>query len=294
MIQYSSTMEKKHFIAALAALAAALAPAADWVNLTPERRIGGRMVSAGYLKGKVVVFAGMDFGKKENTDDIKDLQQVWAGYKSKPFVVVGGHTGSKDDPKAKAMMEKLGVTFPVYAGAGTETTAGFSGEGIRVYDTVGRRVYSGNDIHKAGGVAASAIFGTRRPSGPKAWRTFLDFEIENLPGQAYLRLRDLRSKKDELAALKKKFPDDAARYERAYAKFDADSEVKKLAKLVELSRLVRDRDSSTSAAKRLTKAKIDSEIEKYLPLKDSANPNIVQEAKNAIADLKFAAASFDK
>ncbi|MCR5413563.1 MAG: hypothetical protein K6F50_02390 [Kiritimatiellae bacterium] len=297
-------MHKKAFIGFAGAMLAAAACAVEWTNLTPENRIGGRMVSEGYLRGKVVLFDGRDYSKKEHAEDIAALQKIWTGYKSKPFIVLGGHSGAPGEALAKKL-DKLGVTYPVYAGASPlvpkyaegadePTLVPVSGDCIRVYDASGRRLYSGDSIHKASGIAGSAIFSARRPAGPQVWKALLDYEIEFLPGQAYLRLKDLMDQKEEMAKLQAKYPADMRRYSETYAKLKDSEEVRKLAKLVELSRLVRDRDKSSKSSKRLTKSLLEKEIEKYEPLKKSSNPCIVQEAKNAIADMKFAAASMKK
>ena len=67
--------------------------------------------------------------------------------------------------------------------------------------------------------------------------------------------------------------------------------MKKLARLVELARQVKDRDAAAQSAQRLSPAAAERAAEKFASLKESLNENIVQEAKNALADIKWAAAS---
>ncbi len=265
----------------------------EWENLTPENRLGGRMVSPGYLRGKIVVLDCRDYGSKESVEAIKALQTLWSTYKTKPFVVVGSHTGKASAKRVAALMEKFDITYPVYANASL-SGAPKGASPVRVIDSTGTRVmYSGGDPRAASGVVGTAIFATRMPSGAKQWRYLLDWEIANLPGQAYLRLKAYRADREARAEMKRSFPEDAARYEEAFAKFSKSKEIKRLSKLVELSRLVKDRDTASSAGKRVTKASIEKMIAKNESLKKSENPAVVQEAKNAIADLQFAAATID-
>ena len=74
----------------------------------------------------------------------------------------------------------------------------------------------------------------------------------------------------------------------------SDNEIKRLAKLVELSRLVKDRDRSSKKSARITPEILEKAIEKYIDLKQSDNPNVAQEAKNAIADIKWSEATLPK
>lgn len=270
--------------------------ASEWTNLTPENRLGGRMVSAGYLRGKVVLLDCRNYGDKRNFDDIRALQQTWAAYKTKPFVIVGSHRGDQSPELMGKILDRLGVTYPVYANAGLEGVSE-SGSGPKIYvmDSTGTaRLYGGPEVKIANGTIGNAIFSAIRPSAARQWKRLLDYEIPNLPGQAYLRLKALQNDKESLADLRQSFPADLARYEEAFEAFKEDNEVKKLAKLVEIARLVKDRDADSKAGQKVTKAGIDKYIEKYESLKGNANPFISQEAKNAIADLKFAQATLKK
>ena len=64
-----------------------------------------------------------------------------------------------------------------------------------------------------------------------------------------------------------------------------------MAKLVEMSRLVKDADKSSKQARRITRAQIDRLISQYSILTKSEDALISQEAKNALADLKFSRAT---
>jgi hypothetical protein len=138
------------------------------------------------------------------------------------------------------------------------------------------------------GVVGSAIFAANIPSTPKYWRSLIDYEISNLPGQAFLRIRDMKlNHKDVLKKLSEQYPEDVKRYAEIWREYNKDGDIKKLAKLVETARLIKDRDKSSRASQRISASALEDIIKKYSILTKSENPLIVQEAKNSIADLKF-------
>lgn len=279
------------FILSLA-LSAVTTWSADWSNLDPDRRIGGRMTSPGYLRGKIVVLDCRDYGVKTNFDAIRQLQTLWKTYKSKPFVVIGGHRGSQSRKRMEAIVERLGVTYPVYEGATADDIPADGSEGkVYLFDSAGRRIYAGTDVRRLAGIVGAAIVNARAPGSAKQWRLLLDYEIENLPGQALLRLRDLRANAEAKADLS---AEELARYDEAFERLNERNEVKRLAKLVELAHLVKDRDPKASASQKITKAVIERNIAKYEALKESDDAYVAQEAKNALADLKIEAAVLDR
>ena len=267
----------------------------EWLNVSQETRIGGRMVSPGYLRGKVVLFDCRDYADPANAEVLKRLQSIWATYKTKPFVVLGSHRGEAGTAKVREMMDKLGITYPVYRGARLSNGELENTDGkalVYVIDsTCSRRLYGGKDDRAATGVVGSAIFAARMPTNAKQWKFQLDYELENLPGQAYLRLKALKEHQDVWSEMQSKYPEDAKRYEDTRAKFSENNEIKKLAKLVELARLVKDRDTESEQAKKIKPEHLERVEEKYESLKGSDNPYIVQETKNALVDIRFAKAS---
>lgn len=282
-------------VAGLALWAGLAVQAYEWRNVGPESRIGGRMTSAGYMKGKVVLLDRRDYGDPRNADAIRQLQSIWASYKSKPFVLVGGHHGPSSRAKVEEAIKKLGVTFPVYEDVRYEKPDATPEDVeamkavwamdrplISILDsTCRKRLYYGHDERAAQGVVGSALMAAARPMEPKQWEFLLDWEVANLPGRAYLRLKEYREK----------YPEKAAKYAAFLAKAESDEggSVRKLAKLVELSRQVKDRDPQSKRAKKLTPAHLEKAIEKYSELAQDADPNVVQEAKNSLADIKWAA-----
>lgn len=282
-------------VALLLAAYAAVSGAYEWSNLTPEKRLGGRMVSAGYLRGKVVVLDCRDYGDKANFPAIRELQQLWACYKTKPFVIVGSHRGTGSPKRMAAILDRLGVTYPVYAEAELKGVSDGATAKTFVIDSTGSlRLYGGSDVRTAGGVVGNAIFSTTNPSAAKQWKRLLDYETENLPGQAMLRMKSLLAQKDCLEDVRRSCPGDLRRWEAAYEKAKGDDEIGRLAKLVESARLVKDRDPDSKSGQKVTKAGVEKIVSKFESLKTSANAAVAQEAKNAIADLMFVSATLQK
>lgn len=291
-------MFKKFVIIAAVAAMALGAYAYEWDNVGPDRRLGGRMISAGYLRGKVVLLDRRDYTDPANVETIRQLQTLWAAYKSKPFILLASQHGSAGKARVEEALKKLGVTYPVYQDArltkpdATEDelevmAKAFADErpSLVILDsTCRRKLYSGRDVHVAQGVVGSAILSASVPMSPKQYDFLLDWELKHLPGRAYIRLKEYRAK----------LPQDAAKYAADWEALTARDEVRKLAKLVELSRLIKDRDVASASAQRLTPEVLQDTMKKYAPLKQSEDALVAQEAKNALADIKFSAATLGK
>lgn len=257
--------------------------AATWVNLAPTNRLGGRMVSEGYLRGKTVLVDCRDYGKRECVEPAKALEEVWQSLKTKPFAVVGSHRGESDAERIGKIVGKLNLSYAVYDHADRQGENAIEMEEGRyyVFDVTGKFLYGGKDLQQARGVAASAIMGAAYPQNPKQWRHILDYETQWLPGKAYLHLTEFREK----------FPAEAAAYDEKWEAYSASDEIKRLAKLEKLARAAKDYDPKVAGAKKIAPAQIEKAIGKFEDLKQSEDPVVVQEAKNCLADLKWAAAA---
>ena len=285
-------MNKYGFIFAAACVFAGVVFGSEWVNVIPESRVGGRMASCGYLKGKVVLLDVRDYSNAAEAKKMLQIQDIWTAYKSKRFVALGSHVGSADTKaNAERLVKKLHLTYSVYSKVGIKDNGGMDGVascGVYVFDPTGRQLYYGKDPRQAMGVVGSAIFAANIPSTPKYWRSLIDYEISNLPGQAFLRIRDMKlNHKDVLKKLSEQYPEDVKRYAEIWREYNKDGDIKKLAKLVETARLIKDRDKSSRASQRISASALEDIIKKYSILTKSENPLIVQEAKNSIAELKF-------
>ena len=270
----------------------------EWMNVVPDSRVGGRMASCGYLKGKVVLLDVRDYSENAEAAMMKQIQDVWAAYKSKQFVALGSHIGPSETREAAGnLIKSLHLTYSIYSDVAVKNDEGALEDlqrGVYVFDSTGKRLYFGKDPRQAMGIVGSAIFAESIPSSTAGWKAALDYEIANLPGQAYLRIRDLKNHKDVLKKLSKEYPDDIKRYAATWREYGENSEVKKLAKLVETTRLIKDRDKNSRASKRLSAATLENLIKQYSVLTQSANPLIAQEAKNSLADLKFVKAELGR
>ena len=211
---------------ALVAATTVASAAYEWENIKPEAKLGGRMMSAGYLRGKVVLLDRRDYGSMSQAAAIKQLQSIWATYKTKPFVVLGSHHGSSSKEKVEETLKKLGVTYPVYndvrlikpdaneqelaimqaAWEKTEPT-------ITIVDaTCKRKLYVGKDDRASQGVVGSALMATSTPPSAKQYQFLLNYEIEMLPGRAFLRLKEFRER----------FPREAAKYAADWERMSED------------------------------------------------------------------------
>lgn len=247
-----------------AAVGFAQAAGVGWKNVGAEDQLGGRKTSEGYLQGKVVLVC-------RQSDLMQRLETVWQSFKKKPLVIIGAC-----DTKDPA------CTFPMYKGAGL--SSGEPATPIYVVGATGKVVYKGADDRLATEAIVSALTDLESPRSLVQWKEFLDFELENLPAHAYLRV----------AAFKKKFPSAAKEYDSKVIELRKIKNVDKIAKLVSLAKSAKDvRDFGPK--KKMLQAKFAKTV------KDSISKNaslvaacedarLQQEAKNALADLKWAAA----
>jgi hypothetical protein len=210
------------------------------------------------------------------------LESVWQGFKTKPFVVVGAHV-SKDDEAAKAAVAAGGVSFPVYRDARLASGEPFSDSlpFLYVVDISGKIVYRGRNDRIATQACVMAIADGESPRNLGQWRRYLDYELENLPGRAYLRVLDFR----------KAFPAEAREYDEKARELAGIPEVKRIAELVKASRELKDCSFKTENDRRRHAERIDTVLRRYSRLTTHSDSRVAQEAKNAIADLKWTKAS---
>ena len=117
------------------------------------------------------------------------------------------------------------------------------------------------------------------------WKRFLDFELQNLPGRAWQRAEEFR----------KKFPNESKEYAAQFKELAAVPDVKTPAALVSVAREAKDHPDF-GPKEQMKKAKLKKSMEdalrKYASLKQSSDPRVAQEAKNALADIKWTLADF--
>ena len=273
------------FFAAVLPAAPEIKPV-EWENVDPAHYLAGRMASAGYLRGKVVCLDYRDYGDKSGVDAMRRLEEVWQTFKMKPFVLIGSHRGTAGAEKIKRIAEGLKLTFPIYKEADIVRTEeqkktdpvhiGF----MYIIGGTGRILYCGTDDRRASGVIASALISMRSPTTVKQWKHYIDHDIKVLPGKAYVEIEEFR----------KTHPKEAAAYDEVWAKFNEDSDIRRVAKLERIAQQAKDYDFKDANAKRLNLEKVEKAIELSADLKKSENPFVAQEAKNCIADLTWTAA----
>ena len=251
------------FLVCAIACAGRVFGAAEWLNIDEDHYLGGRKCSPGYLLNKVTLVS-------TDVTMFPRMEEIWTSFKTKQFVLIGSY--------AKAPKN---VSFPVYREASLK---GAAESPVYVVDETGRVRYRGQDERKATETIVMLLTDMDAPKNETQWKMLLDYEFEFLPGQAYLRYRDY----------KKKLPASAKAYEGKYAELIKIKDIKKLAELVEFAKKAKDHRAFDPKKAKLQKSrllgKINEVIAKYASLKESENPLVVQEAKNALADLAWAKA----
>jgi len=268
-------------------LVSGMAGAVEWKNVDAAHHLGGRKASGGYLQGKVVLDCRWSPTVASSREMLQRLEGIWRSFKTKPFVVLGGsceETGTMEE--AKGLVAESRVTFPVYAGAalGGGEPAFTETPFLYVVDETGKVVYLGKEDRNATQAIVMALTDMESPRDLKQWRRFLDFELEVLPGRAYLRADEFR----------KKYPAEAKTYLAKFKELTSIPDVRKLAEFVAFARKAKDMqafDAKAEAKKRAFAKTVRDAISKYASLAEAEDPRVAQEAKNALADLKWTLAA---
>ena len=270
-------------------MAASLVRAVEWRNVDAEHYLGGRKASAGYLQGKVVlVCLWQADGAQPVGELLSALEDVWTNFKTKPLVVLGGPLGGGGMNEAvKRQLAAAKVSFPVYSESSLAQKPPIykSLPFIYIVDETGRVVYMGRDDRMATQAVVTALTDQETPRNVKQMRRFLDYELDHLPCRGFLRLRDFR----------KKYPEEVKAYESKAKELLAIPDLKKVAELVEFAKKAKDPPvfSSKDAAKKAKYEKLVNDvIDTCEGFKAHPDPRVAQEAKNALADLKWAQATF--
>ena len=277
----------KSILACLVIFAAVCASAVEWKNIDAEHYLGGRKASAGYLQGKVVLVCLWQAGDAQPVGELlSSLEEVWTNFKTKPLVVLGGPLEGADET-VKRQLNAAKVSFPVYSGATLARKPPIykSLPFIYIVDETGKVVYLGHDDRNATQVVVSALTDLESPRNEKQWRRFLDYELDHLPCRGFLRLRDFR----------KKYPAEVMDYEPKAKELLAIPNLKKVAELVEFAKKAKDPPVFRPEEKE-KRAKYRELVEGVISscevFKSHPDPRVAQEAKNALADLKWTMATF--
>ena len=98
-------MNRKVLFSVFFAICSSLLMAYEWTGIVPQHRIGGRMASCGYMRGKVVLLDCRDYSKAD-AGSLSELQKIWKSYKSKSFVLLGVHTSSGGNGAAEKTLRQ--------------------------------------------------------------------------------------------------------------------------------------------------------------------------------------------
>jgi len=270
--------------------AASLDAGVAWRNVDQDNYLAGRKASEGYLQGKVVLVDRWGLGCPPCRRLLPRVEEIWRSFRTKPFVVLGGHCkGWGDADGIRKLAKDLGLTYSIYEDAGLAVDEPrFSGiPFLYVVDETGKVLYKGHSERVATETVVQALTDMESPKDLEQWKRFLDFEIENLPGRALLRLGEF----------KKKFPAEAKEYDEREKALKAIPDVKTLSELVEFAKKAKDMrefDAKKSAQRQRYEKLVRDAVSstKYNSLLESSDPRVVQEAKNSLADLKWTAAEF--
>ena len=278
---------KALFFAGIFSLAS-LAQAVEWKNVDAGHYLGGRKASSGYLQGKVVLVDRWGAKCPPCRALLPRLEELWQSFKTKPLVILGAHCqGWGSAEEVKALVEENKLTYPIYEEAGlvagepTSDAIPF----LYVVDETGKVVYRGHDERMATQAIVTALTDMEVPRNVKQWKRFLDYELDHLPCRGYLRLREFR----------RQFPEEVKAYEPKAKELLAIPNLKKMAELVAFAKKAKDppvfgaKDAAKKAKYQQLVADVISNCETF---KDHPDPRVAQEAKNAIADLKWTQATF--
>ena len=272
------------FVCALSAFSAV-----EWRNLDEAHHLAGRKASEGYLCGKVVLVDRWGVKCPPCRRLLPRVEEIWQSFKTKPFVVLGGHCkGWGDRAGVEALVRENELTYPIYEDAGLVNEPKFDSiPFLYVVDPTGKIVYRGHSERTATQAVVATLTDYESPKNAAQWKRYLDFELANLPGKASLRL----------AAFKKAFPAEAKAYASQEKTLKAIPDVKLLAEFVDFARKAKDmrvfKKNEKAKQKAYEKFVRDAlESAKYKKLLESKDPRVVQEAKNCFADLKWTAAEF--
>ena len=235
-----------------------------WRNLDAEHYVSGRKASEGYLRGKVILVC-------KDPERAERMEEIWNSFKTKPFVLLGSYG-----------QRPIATTFPVYDDAGLIEKEPRSP--LYVVDACGKVCFMGQGENTATLQLVTALTDLDAPKNSVELRKFLDYELANLPGRAYMRMEEF----------KKRFPQDAKAYAEKEKALKSIPDIKKLAELIAFSKKAKDMrifDAKSQGKKAKFEKMLAEAIKKYAPLKDIRHPLAAQEAKNALADLKWTQAA---
>lgn len=251
-----------------------------WRNLDEAHYLSGRRTSEGYLVGKVVLVDRWGLRCPPCRKLLPLLEQHWQTFRNQDFVLIGGHcSGWGSAAGVRDFAREQGLTYSIYEEAGLlKNEPNFNGiPFLYVVDPWGKVIFRGRNDRLAVDYIVGALAKWESPATPQDWKNCIEFEIDNLPAHAILRFD----------GFKRKFPLEAANYETRIRALGRLTGMADLVRLVKIARRVREYRPKDDADLNKLRSRISETISKYSHLKESDDPQISREAKNAIADLQW-------
>lgn len=128
------------------ALSAALAAngEAQWNGLDAANWCSGPKLTAGKLRGKVVLVEEWGVFCPPCRASLPHMEQLWKKYRSKPFVIIGSHRQGNERAKIADLVKANNLSYSIYLGAGMqgEPSGGGGIPFVYLVDASGKVVYS--------------------------------------------------------------------------------------------------------------------------------------------------------
>lgn len=279
--QKVSAIRKFLLIVATVMVATGAVASVEWRNLDAKHYRAGRKLSSGYLTGRVVLVDRWGVNCPPCRKKLPKVEFIWRSFSARQFAVVGGHCpGWGTAEGIRKLVQEHGLTFSIYENAGlAKDEPAFSGiPFFYVVDPTGKVVYKGSDERTATDVVVSCLDEWESPSSMEQWRVCMDFEVSNQPAHAILRHQ----------AFVQAFPEAAKDYADQVRALGRLTDIDQVVKLVKISRKVADYLPRDEEDRKDVITRTQATIRKFEHLKKNPDPQLRQEAKNAIADLTWA------
>lgn len=137
----------------------ASAGAVEWKGLGEGSYYAGPKLTAEDLAGKVVLVDCWGVNCPPCRALLPRMEQVWQGFKSKPFVLIGSHRQGRQPEKVADLVKANKLTYPIYDGAGLASgEPSFRGiPFLYVVNHRGKVCYSGYDERAATEAVVNAL-----------------------------------------------------------------------------------------------------------------------------------------
>ena len=151
---------KRLIALAVVAAGALTLRAAAWRGLTEAGYYSGPKLTEDDLDGKVVLVDCWGVNCPPCRALLPRMEQIWQGFKSKPFVLLGSHCQGRAPEKVAELVKANKLTYPIYDFTGLAQGEPPSGGGLPFMYVVNHRgkvVYAGRDERAATEAVVNAL-----------------------------------------------------------------------------------------------------------------------------------------